>query len=164
MGCPTDLIAADAQRGYQLSLDDLANHWHRDTGAVLVASPSNPTGTLVDPEDLRAIERFVHDRGGHLIVDEIYQSLIYGQAPTTALAHGQPWIVNSFSKYFGLTGLRLGWLVCPPGTETAVINMAQHLFISPAGISQAMALACFEPAQCLSLNSVGYSWRRPAPC
>lgn len=144
LGCPTDLVATQPEHGYQLTAQSLRNSWRPETGCVLVASPSNPTGTVLAADEMAQIQTMVHQRGGHLIVDEIYQSLIYNKPPSTALSDGNPWIVNSFSKYFGMTGLRLGWLVCPPGCETAVTNMAQHLFISPSGLSQAMALACFS--------------------
>ena len=143
MGCPTDLVPTRPQDGFQLTPDQIESHWHADTGAVLVASPSNPTGTALAADQLERIHSVVQARGAHLLVDEIYQSPMYSQAPTTALEFADPWVINSFSKYFGMTGLRLGWLVCPPGQSVPVINMAQHLFISPSGIAQEMALACF---------------------
>ena len=145
LGCDTQLVPASAAHGFQLRADQVASLATDQTGAVLVASPSNPTGTLIEPAELAALYQLCQTRQLPLIVDEIYQGLVYGQDPSTALAIGDPWIVNSFSKYFGLTGMRLGWLVCPPGLSGAVTNLAQHLFISPSSLSQAAGLACFEP-------------------
>ncbi len=145
LGCDTQLLPAAPTDGFQLTAPQVAKALDERTGALLVASPSNPTGTLMSPGTLGELYQLCEARALPMIVDEIYQGLVYGQAPQTALSLGNPWIVNSFSKYFGLTGMRLGWMVCPPGTENAVTNMAQHLFISPSSIAQAAGLACFDP-------------------
>jgi aspartate/methionine/tyrosine aminotransferase len=113
---------------------------------VLVASPSNPTGTLVDPAALAAIHAAVRRRGGHLVVDEIYHGLTYGADAPTALALGEDlFTVSSFSKYFDMTGWRLGWLVAPPGAVRDLEKLAQNLFICPSTLAQRAALAAFEP-------------------
>ena len=139
------LVPATAAEGYQLSERSIREHWSDDCAAALIASPSNPTGTVVSPAELQSIYQAVDERSGHLIVDEIYQGLSYQQAPSTALVHPNAWIINSFSKYAGMTGWRLGWMVCPEGTQQAVTNMAQHLYISPSEVSQVAGLASFEP-------------------
>jgi aspartate/methionine/tyrosine aminotransferase len=113
---------------------------------VLLASPSNPTGTSIHPDALRDIDQFVQTRGGVTIVDEIYLGLsheaTYGHS---ALRLGEHVIsVNSFSKYFHMTGWRLGWLVAPPSLVPVIESLAQHLFICPSTIAQRAALACFE--------------------
>ena len=108
------MVPVEAQQHYQLSAELLEQYWSERTCCVMVASPSNPTGTVISPDKLEALLQKVRDRGGHLIVDEIYQSLWYGEAPHTALALGEDvFVINSFSKYFGMTGWRLGWLVAP---------------------------------------------------
>lgn len=140
------LIPCSSKYGYQLSVDDIQNHWSDATRAALVASPSNPTGTVVSAAELAAMQAAVSANGGHLIVDEIYQNLAYDEAAHTALVNPDSWVINSFSKYAGMTGWRLGWMVCPEGTQQAVTNMAQHLYISPSEVAQVAGLASFEPA------------------
>ena len=115
------------------------------TRGLLLGSPSNPTGTLVERKELQAIAAFIAERGGVLIVDEIYQGLVYGTEPWTAL--GQPGdvvIINSFSKYFCMTGWRLGWVVLPEGAVRGFEKLAQHLFISAPSAAQYAACAAFD--------------------
>ena len=120
--------------------------WGPATRGVLLASPSNPTGTSVPFETLRALTHTVSHRGGVLVADEIYQGLSYGERPRSALNLGDEVIVvNSFSKYFGMTGWRLGWLVLPPALVTPVERLAQNFTICPSVIAQHAALACFTP-------------------
>ncbi|WP_028310802.1 pyridoxal phosphate-dependent aminotransferase [Derxia gummosa] len=146
---PRALPCGPEQR-FQLDARQIATHWTARTRAALLASPSNPTGTSVLPAELAAIAREVRSRHGWLIVDEIYHALSYDLAdPTTgwapsALALGDDIItVNSFSKFFGMTGWRLGWLVLPPSVVRAVEKLAQNLFICASTLSQRAALACF---------------------
>ena len=121
-------IAVGPDSAYQLSHEHIQQHWGPRTVATLVASPSNPTGTLVTPDELKAIHTATIARGGTLIVDEIYQGLTYGVAPSTALAFGDDlFVINSFSKYFQMTGWRLGWLVVPPAYVREVETLAQNL-------------------------------------
>jgi aspartate/methionine/tyrosine aminotransferase len=132
---------------YQLTAELVARHWTPRTKAVLVCSPSNPTGTMISPEELRAIHSLVRERGAMLISDEIYHGLTYGLEAHTALENGDDvFVINSFSKYFGMTGLRLGWLIVPESFMFDIDKLAGNLFISPPDISQHAALAAFEPA------------------
>jgi aspartate/methionine/tyrosine aminotransferase len=144
-GVPAMMPCSAAQR-FQPTAADIEQHWNARTKGVLLASPSNPTGTSILAEDLRAIHHTVRQRGGFLMVDEIYQCLSYGHEPSTALALGDDVLVlNSFSKYFGMTGWRLGWLVAPPWLVLAIEKLAQNLFICPSALAQYAALACFTP-------------------
>lgn len=139
-------IPVGPDSAYQLTHEHVARHWGPRTAATLVASPSNPTGTLVTPDELKAIHAATIARGGTLIVDEIYQGLTYGVAPSTALAFGDDlFVINSFSKYFQMTGWRLGWLVVPPAYVREVETLAQNLFISASAPAQYAALAAFKP-------------------
>lgn len=141
------LVPSTAAERFQLSLDRLREHWTDRSRGVLLASPSNPTGTSIAPDELARIHGFVRERGGITIVDEIYQPLGYDDRyARSALALGDDVVsINSFSKYFGMTGWRLGWLVLPPGLVGPVEKLAQNLYICPSTIAQQAALACFEP-------------------
>jgi aspartate/methionine/tyrosine aminotransferase len=140
------LVPSDAGRRYQLDAGDVAARWGERTRGVIVASPSNPTGTSLAPAQLREMLAAVHARGGFAIVDEIYQGLSYEGPPVSALNFSQDVVtVNSFSKYFNMTGWRLGWLVVPEALVPAVEKLAQNLFICPSTIAQHAALACFHP-------------------
>jgi aspartate/methionine/tyrosine aminotransferase len=138
-------IAVGPTHAYQLSAEHIRTHWEADSVAALVASPSNPTGTLVAPAALREIHQEVTARNGTLIVDEIYQGLTYGVAPSTALSIADDiFVVNSFSKYFQMTGWRLGWLVVPSQYVREVEKLAQNLFISASTPAQYAALEAFS--------------------
>jgi aspartate/methionine/tyrosine aminotransferase len=120
--------------------------WGPRTKGLLLGSPSNPTGTLIARTELEAIARFIAERGGVLIVDEIYQGLSYGVEPWTALGlPGEVVVINSFSKFFCMTGWRLGWVVLPPGAVRGFEKLAQHLFISAPSAAQHAACAAFTP-------------------
>lgn len=140
------LIPTTAQERFQLSADKVAQAWGPKTSGVLLASPSNPTGTSIAPEQLRRIHQQVSQRGGFTIVDEIYLGLSHDEAfGKSALAIDDNIIsVNSFSKYFNMTGWRLGWLVVPEALMPVMERLAQNLFICPNVIAQQAALACFE--------------------
>ncbi len=140
-------IPVGPETRYQLSADLVDRNWGRRTRGVLIASPSNPTGTTVPHDEMRRIAAVVARRGGTLIVDEIYLGLTYGEAPRSVLefAH-DAFVVSSFSKYFNMTGWRLGWIVAPERHVRNLEKLAQNLYISPAAPSQRAALACFEPA------------------
>ncbi|MCW5637241.1 MAG: pyridoxal phosphate-dependent aminotransferase [Rubrivivax sp.] len=149
------LLAGPGQR-FQLSAEDVVRHWTPVTRGVLLASPSNPTGTSIAPEVMGRIVQEVRRRGGVTLVDEIYLGLSYdSRFGQSALAHdpaGTDVIsINSFSKYFSMTGWRLGWLVLPPALVAPMERLAQNLYICPSTLAQRAALACFEPealAQC----------------
>ena len=142
------LIPTTAQERFQLSADKVQAAWHARTRGVLLASPSNPTGTSIEPEELRRIHEFVSERSGFTIVDEIYLGLSYeARLGQSALAIDDHIIsVNSFSKYFNMTGWRLGWLVVPDDLVPVVERLAQNLFICASTVEQHSAMACFEEA------------------
>jgi aspartate/methionine/tyrosine aminotransferase len=140
-------IPVGADTRYQLSADSIARHWTPMTRGVLIATPSNPTGTTVPDAEMRRIAAVVERLGGRLIVDEIYLGLTYGEAPRSVVAHaGDAFVISSFSKYFNMTGWRLGWIIAPEPYVRDLEKLAQNLYISPATPSQRAALACFEPA------------------
>ncbi len=143
------LVPSGPAERYQLTAAQVAGRWTERTRGVIVASPSNPTGTSMTPEQTRDVVAAVRARGGFSIVDEIYQGLYYGEKEgdraTSALSFGDDVItVNSFSKYFSMTGWRLGWLVLPQSLVPAVEKLAQNLFICAPAIAQHAALAAFH--------------------
>lgn len=139
-------LALTAQSGYQPTLDMVRAAWTARTKGLLLGSPSNPTGTVVDSAELSRIAQFVAERGGVLIADEIYQGLVYGASPATALGlPGEVVLVNSFSKYFCMTGWRLGWVVLPSERVRDFEKLAQHFFICAPSAAQYAALAAFAP-------------------
>jgi aspartate/methionine/tyrosine aminotransferase len=142
------LLPTDASQRFQLSAAQVQAHWNDHTRGVLLASPSNPTGTSVAAAELKAIHQVVQQRGGITLVDEIYLGLSHDDAfGQTALAIDDQIIsINSFSKYFHMTGWRLGWLVVPDELVPVMERLAQNLFICPSTVSQYAALACFEDA------------------
>ena len=140
------LVPSGPEARFQLTAADVERLWTSRTRGVLLASPSNPTGTSIEPEELKRIVHAVRARGGFTIVDEIYQGLSYDAPPVSALSFGDDVVtVNSFSKYFNMTGWRLGWLVVPPALIGAFEKLAQNLFICASALAQHAALACFEP-------------------
>jgi aspartate/methionine/tyrosine aminotransferase len=140
------LIPSGPAQRFQLSAAMVREHWSPATRGVLLASPSNPTGTSIATNELRDIAALVRERGGFTVVDEIYQGLSYDAPPFSALSLGEDIIViNSFSKYFNMTGWRLGWLVVPPSMLAAVEKLAQNFFICASTLAQQAALACFTP-------------------
>jgi aspartate/methionine/tyrosine aminotransferase len=143
------LVPSGPAERYQLTAAQVDARWTERTRGVIVASPSNPTGTSMTPAQTRDVVAAVRARGGFSIVDEIYQGLYYGEKEgdraTSALSFGDDVItVNSFSKYFSMTGWRLGWLVLPESLVPAVEKLAQNLFICAPAIAQHAALAAFH--------------------
>ena len=140
------MIPSGPEQRFQLSEAMVRANWTEATRGVLLASPSNPTGTSIAQEELARIAGVVREKGGFTIVDEIYQGLTYDEAPYSALSLGDDIIViNSFSKYFNMTGWRLGWLVVPPAMVRAIEKLSQNLFICASSIAQHAGLACFTP-------------------
>ena len=141
------LLPTTAEQRFQLSADQVQAAWGPKTRGVLLASPSNPTGSSIDPAELRRIHGVVKAHGGITMVDEIYLPLSYdARFGQTALAMDDNIIsINSFSKYFNMTGWRLGWMVVPEKLVPIIERLAQNLFICPSTIAQHAALACFEP-------------------
>jgi len=139
-------VPVGAEQRYQLSAELLEDCWSDRTSCVLIASPSNPTGTLVSQDLLRALLRVVRKHAAALVVDEIYHGLTYADSPQTALAEGGDlFVINSFSKYFGMTGWRLGWLVAPQDCVEPLDTLAQNLFLAAPTPAQYAALAAFHP-------------------
>src|SRR5437764_8978340 len=137
-------LAVTAQHDFQPTLAMVREAWSTRTRALILGSPSNPTGTLIRRSELERIAQFIAERGGVLIVDEIYQGLVYGAEPWTAVGlPGDVVIVNSFSKYFCMTGWRLGWVVLPSAAVRGFEKLAQHLFISAPAAAQYAACAAF---------------------
>ncbi|MGB5440019.1 MAG: pyridoxal phosphate-dependent aminotransferase [Gammaproteobacteria bacterium] len=138
-------IPVDARSGYQPTPEQVARCWSRDVAALLLATPSNPTGTLLSPQTISRLYDITRSHGGSLIVDEIYHGLTYGIAAETALAVSDDLIViNSFSKYFGMTGWRLGWMVVPDDSVSGIDKLAQNLFLAAPTMAQHAALAAFS--------------------
>ncbi len=144
------LIPTTAAERFQLTREKVEAAWNDKTRGVLLASPSNPTGTSIAPEELQRIHEYVESRGGITLIDEIYLGLSYEEHfGHTALAMpgglGESVIsINSFSKYFNMTGWRLGWLVVPEALVPVIERIAQNLFICASTVAQHAALACFE--------------------
>jgi aspartate/methionine/tyrosine aminotransferase len=131
---------------YQLTAELIEQNWSPTTRGVLIASPSNPTGTSIARDEMRRVVATVAQRGGWLIVDEIYLGLTYDHEPRSALEIADDaFVISSFSKYFNMTGWRLGWIVAPKHHVRDLEKLAQNLYISPPTPSQRAALACFRP-------------------
>ena len=146
-------IAVDGATGYQLTAEQIRNAWNEKSRLVMVASPSNPTGTLISKDELTAMAAFLARQGGHLLVDEIYHGLVYeGQAETALSIDSELFVINSFSKYFGMTGWRLGWLVAPETYIPTLDKLAQNIFLAASTPAQYAALAAFEPATLAELK------------
>ena len=139
-------LPVGAADDFQPTLEMVRAAWGARTRGLLLGSPSNPTGTLISTKALEAIAQFVAERSGVLMVDEIYQGLVYGGEPSSALGlPGDVVVINSFSKYFCMTGWRLGWVVMPERALRGFEKLAQHLFISAPAAAQHAALAAFSP-------------------
>ncbi len=140
-------LPVDASTRFQPTPAQVADAWTARTRGLMVASPANPTGTMLSLDEIVALQETVAARDGILIVDEIYQGLNYGIDASTALSRlDDVFVVNSFSKYFGMTGWRLGWVVAPQAYVRQIEKLAQHFFISPSTPAQHAALAAFTPA------------------
>jgi aspartate/methionine/tyrosine aminotransferase len=152
-GIPVSLPVA-AGSNYQPTVEQLTRSWTAMTRGLLVASPANPTGTLIDPGTMATLANAVTVRGGTLLVDEIYHGLTYGVDAASALAISDDiFVINSFSKYFGMTGWRLGWLVAPQRYVREIEKLAQNLYIAPSTVAQHAALAAFGPETTTILES-----------
>lgn len=140
-------VPVQAEQGFQLTPERVSHYWRDNTVAAMIATPSNPTGTTLDIEQLKALHQAVSERQGYLIVDEIYHGLEYGERPLpTAAGLGENvFVINSFSKFFGMTGWRAGWLVAPLALVPAFNKLAQNLFLAASTPAQWAALAAFTP-------------------
>jgi aspartate/methionine/tyrosine aminotransferase len=141
------LVPVGPESRYQMNAEVARRNWSARTKAILVATPANPTGTMVTPQEIRDLAALAREKGVTLVVDEIYHGLVYDdEPPHTALRAGEDvFVINSFSKYWQMTGWRLGWLVAPPAYVREIEKLAQNLFISPSAVAQHAALACFTP-------------------
>jgi aspartate/methionine/tyrosine aminotransferase len=139
-------IPVGPETRYQLTPDLARRHWGERTRMAMVASPSNPTGTMVAPDEIAGLATLAREKRGTLLADEIYHGLTYGLDARTAAEAGEDvFVINSFSKYFQMTGWRLGWMIAPPDFVRAIEVLAQNLYISPSTLAQHAALACFTP-------------------
>jgi len=137
-------LPVSAATDFQPTLEMVRKAWGPRTKGLLLGSPSNPTGTLISKSELHAIAEFIAQREGVLMVDEIYQGLVYGMEPWTSYGlPGEVVIINSFSKYFCMTGWRLGWVVLPESALRGFEKLAQHLFISAPAAAQHAAESAF---------------------
>ncbi len=150
----TSSVNVGVETQYQLTHKLIEAHWDAETVAVMIASPSNPTGTLIERDEMQRIIHTVRRLGGVLLVDEIYQGLVYGQADFTAAEFSSDiFVINSFSKFFSMTGWRLGWLLVPEEYYDAVDRLAQNLFLAPTTVSQYAALAAFTEQNLQQLHA-----------
>ncbi|MCH4564314.1 MULTISPECIES: pyridoxal phosphate-dependent aminotransferase [Halomonas] len=145
-GAEVDAVPVGDESGWQLDAELVARHWRDDTRLAMLASPSNPTGHMLDAEQLAGVAATVAAREGHLLVDEIYQGLCF-DLPSLSVASLTPdaFVVNSFSKYFGMTGWRLGWLLAPQAAVEPLTRLAQNVFLAAPTPAQHAALAAFTP-------------------
>jgi len=154
-------VPVDESRHYQLTDADVRAHWTPATRGVIIASPSNPTGTMIPREELRAIIDSVRRAGGFTVVDEIYQGLVYDAEASTVLELADDvFVINSFSKYFSMTGWRLGWIVAPETHVREIEKLAQNAFICPSAPAQYAALAAFRPETLSVLEERRKEFRR----
>ncbi len=153
-GADVTLLPTTAATRFQLTTEAVAAAWTETTRGVIVATPSNPTGTSMPYDELVAMTDLVAARGGWSIVDEIYLGLSDpgpdGRPPRSILATDSPGaaetvVINSFSKYFGMTGWRLGWCIVPDELVGVLERLAQNFYVCPPTLSQYAALACFTP-------------------
>ncbi len=147
LGGEPQVVNVDAKTDYQLTAAQVEQHWGAQTCGLMLASPSNPTGTLISDQALADITAMVMQKKGRLIVDEIYHGLTYSEKtrPSSALSFSDDtFVINSFSKYFGMTGWRLGWLVAPENAIDNINKLAQNLFLAASTPAQYAALAAFS--------------------
>ncbi len=140
-------INVDATTDYQLTAKQITENWSANTKAVMIATPSNPTGTVMQQSELQRIANLVAAKDGYLIVDEIYHGIEYGNDKLSSAfgINEHIFIVNSFSKYCGMTGWRLGWMIAPKVFVSVLDKLAQNIFLAPSTIAQYAALAAFLP-------------------
>ncbi len=156
---PVELQAGERER-YQVTLD-LLRAQGQGVDGLIVASPANPTGTIIEASELASITRYCRDRGIRLISDEVYHGIVYGDDAATALASdSQAVVVNSFSKYYSMTGWRVGWMVAPDVMLRAVECLAQNLSMAPPSLSQHAAIAAFDCRPELDANVRRYAENR----
>jgi len=152
-------IAVTPETGFRLTAEAVESAGSLD--GLVVASPANPTGTMLMADELGRLARWCHDSGVRLVSDEIYHGITYGTRAATAAAHSpSAVVVNSFSKYFSMTGWRLGWLLLPPDLVSPVERLAQNATIAAATVSQYAALGAFDSIDELEANVARYTANR----
>lgn len=145
-GAKAKLIETKPEEDFEMDLSTLADHWGENTTGLWLASPSNPTGAVLSKSYISEAWEKVSALGGHLLVDEIYQGLVYEGEDFSALSIADDiFVINSFSKYFAMTGWRLGWLVVPEWAIEGATKLAQNLFIAAPSVSQYAAVRAFSP-------------------
>lgn len=145
VGAKARMLECSAENNFEIDLDTLADHWQEQTTGLWLASPANPTGSVLSTDYIAKAWEIVKAKGGHLLVDEIYQGLVFDGEDFTALSISDDiFVVNSFSKYFAMTGWRLGWIVVPEWAIEGATKLAQNLFISAPSIAQYAALRAFQ--------------------
>jgi aspartate/methionine/tyrosine aminotransferase len=158
---PTSLATGPDSRWMPSAAQIEAADLQEKLAGVLIASPANPTGTMLEPQRLAEIVALCRRRGIWFVSDEIYHGLAYGMPEATALQHSDEVVViNSFSKFFSMTGWRVGWMVVPPGLVRTVERLAQNLYISPPAVSQVAALGAFDGMDELAANKRVYQANR----
>ena len=154
-------IPVGPESNFQPTPEQVAAAWGERTAGLLVASPANPTGTLLTQDEIEALAGVCRAKGGHFLVDEIYHGLTYEvDAPTACAAGDDIWVINSFSKYFQMTGWRLGWMVIPEPYVRDVEKLAQNLTLCPSTPAQYAALAAFAPETIAILEARRAEFRR----
>ncbi len=160
LGLKPVILPCGIETGFQPNIAMLAALDPKPDGLIL-ASPANPTGSMLSPEELRALAEYCRKNGIRLISDEIYHGLTYGkQAASAAQFSESAIVINSFSKYFSMTGWRVGWMVCPEDLIRTVERLAQNMFISASYISQVAATAAFDYHAELRANRDTYARAR----
>lgn len=138
-------VFLDQQNGLSLNLNDINNAINETTKAILLSSPSNPLGSVMSLNDWQGISELCAANNMHVIADEIYHGLTFeGPAPCVLETNNDAWVVQSFSKFYGMTGWRLGWLVVPDYAIDACNRLGQNLYLSSSAVAQQAALACFD--------------------
>lgn len=140
-------VPVSYETGFQITKDVAQRYWQENVRAVMLASPSNPTGSTITLDEVKQLAAFLDEKNAFLIMDEIYQGLNYGQQSITALQADieNLFVVNSFSKYFGMTGWRLGWMIVPDEFAEPVDRLAQNIFLAPQTMAQHAAMEAFKP-------------------
>jgi len=153
LGLQTVAVPVTERSFFQLEASSVLQHWNSRSRAAMVATPSNPTGTILPAQQLLELCQQVMLKNGRLIVDEIYQGLTYDVKDYTALQYSDDcFVINSFSKYFGMTGWRLGWMVVPEAYVDVIDRIAQNIFLAPATVPQYAALTALKPETQLELD------------
>ncbi len=154
LAAQTIAIPVSAKNAYQLDAASIAKYWNDKTRVAMVATPSNPTGTILPEHQLKEICQLVAQKKGRLIIDEIYQGLVYDVEDYTALTiSNECFVINSFSKYFGMTGWRIGWMVVPEFYVDAIDRIAQNIFLAPPTMSQYAALTALKAETQIELDA-----------